>query len=86
MRAWVLLWLAMVSPLMAEDRTAVAADFDTREGQLENLYADYWRTESESQWETKISRHGSSKNKLGPWSRTRSFCGSWIASAFPLGS
>ena len=45
MRAWVLLWLAMVSPLMAEDRSAVAADLDTREGRLENLYADYWRTE-----------------------------------------
>ena len=45
MRAWALLWLATVSPLMAEDRAVVAADLDTREVQLENLYADYWRTE-----------------------------------------
>jgi hypothetical protein len=45
MRAWALLWLVMVFPLVAEDRIVVAAHIDAREDQLENLYADYWRTE-----------------------------------------
>src|SRR4030095_5510358 len=45
MRAWALLWLVMVSPVLAEDRATVATHLDARENQLEALYADYWRTE-----------------------------------------
>jgi len=41
----VLVSLILFSATMAENPAVVAAQLDDREKQLENLYADYWRTE-----------------------------------------
>jgi oligoendopeptidase F len=40
-----LMSLVLLSATVAEDPAVVAAQLDGREEQLENLYADYWRTE-----------------------------------------
>jgi oligoendopeptidase F len=45
MWARVLMCLLLLSSNVAENPTVVAAQLDGREQQLENLYADYWRTE-----------------------------------------
>ena len=45
MGARVLMCLLLLSSNVAENPTRVAAQLDGREQQLENLYADYWRTE-----------------------------------------
>ena len=45
MGAWLLICLVLLSGNVAETRAIVAAQLDAREKQLENLYADYWRTE-----------------------------------------
>jgi hypothetical protein len=37
--------LVLLSATVAENPAVVAARLDSRETQLENLYADYWRTE-----------------------------------------
>ena len=37
--------LVLLTPTVAESPAVVAAKLDAREKQLENLYADYWRTE-----------------------------------------
>jgi hypothetical protein len=45
MVARLLMSLVLLSATVAEDPAVVAAQLDGRERQLENLYADYWRTE-----------------------------------------
>src|SRR6266481_8772636 len=40
-----LLLLVMVSSAVAQSKEATAAQLDGKERQLEDLYADYWRTE-----------------------------------------
>jgi len=45
MAARVLMCLLLLSSNLAENPALVAAQLDDREQQLENLYADYWRTE-----------------------------------------
>jgi hypothetical protein len=45
MSAWVLMCLLLLSANVAENHAGVAANLDTREKQLESLYAEYWRTE-----------------------------------------
>jgi Peptidase family M3 len=45
MGAQVLICLLLLSANVAENPAVVAAQLDGREKQLENLYADYWRTE-----------------------------------------
>ena len=45
MVARLLMSLVLLSATVAENRAVVAAQLDDREKQLENLYADYWRTE-----------------------------------------
>jgi RNA polymerase-binding transcription factor DksA len=40
-----LVCLALLSANAAEKPAVVATQLDAREAQLENLYADYWRTE-----------------------------------------
>ena len=45
MRSWILLSFALLSAGVAQNRAGVAAQLDAREMQLENLYANYWRTE-----------------------------------------
>ena len=45
MVARLLMLLVLLSATMAENPAVVAAQLDDQEKQLENLYADYWRTE-----------------------------------------
>ena len=45
MVARLLMSLVLLSATVAENPAVVAAQLDGREKQLENLYADYWRTE-----------------------------------------
>jgi hypothetical protein len=45
MVARLLMSLVLLSPTVVQGPAVVAAKLDTREKQLENLYANYWRTE-----------------------------------------
>jgi hypothetical protein len=63
MVARLLMSLLLLSPTVAQGPAVVATKLDAREKQLENLYADYWRTEYKiAQGEHKLSSRAIQEN------------------------
>jgi len=58
--------LVLLSATLAENPAVVAARLDRRETQLENLYADYWRTE----YKIAMGEHGFSSRPIQEEIRT----------------
>jgi hypothetical protein len=66
MVARLLMSLVLLSATLAENPAVVAARLDRRETQLENLYADYWRTE----YKIAMGEHGFSSRPIQEEIRT----------------